>query len=180
MAKRACTQCGTLNETKATECEKCGVIFKDIRRGAGSEPLPFSCEYADGRGERCRYPPTMSTSTGGGGPWFCAVHARERHTDLADQLVIASREYKPERRVLAADELEAGARARAVYFGVDPDLPPHERYLAVRREANARKQTKRFRQAIDGPEHVHDFSVGRFIEREPGQDDEERNLPDGS
>lgn len=59
---------------------------------------------------------------------------------------------------LPADEVERRARETAVRFGVDPNLPPKERCLAVARKV---RLADGFRRA------------GVLPEREPGQDDEE-------
>jgi len=56
-------------------------------------------------------------------------------------------------------DVERDARATAIRFGVDPNLPPRERCMAVARKIG---MTSVLRAATKGA-----------IDREPGQDDEE-------
>ena len=139
---RPCMKCGHPNAVDAVECEKCAVVFKDIRGKERAHHIPDSCEYTTATQERCRYPATMSPSTNGSGPWFCRFHFFARGTAMADHMVEASRDYAPATWDVAAEELELRAREVAVRFGVDPSLPPKQRCLAVMRAWEAKKQER--------------------------------------
>ena len=131
-ARFPCPECeAEMGYSNATRCKSCG--WEAPKRSTKSEHhIPDSCEYVAGT-ERCRYPATMSPGTLGGGPWYCRFHFWDRGTSMADNMVVASRDYDPAKREPTADELEAGAREVAKKLGVDPNLSPKERFLAVRR-----------------------------------------------
>ena len=145
MAKtRPCTKCGHINPVDAIECGGCAVVFRDVARGKDSGfHIPDSCEYVTTMQERCRYPATISSSTNGSGPWFCRFHFWDRHSSMADHMVEASRDFdpqKPKDPEPTADELEDGAQKVAVRFGVDPNLSPKERCLAVLKAWEAKQK----------------------------------------
>lgn len=72
MAKRRiCGQCGTSNAATAQECKDCGAAF---RQTSGEQPKgPVMCSWND-HGQACGYHGVMSSSTVGGGPWYCREH----------------------------------------------------------------------------------------------------------
>ena len=41
----------------------------------------------------CRYPGAISEGTNGGGPWFCRIHARDRGSMIASQVLRASQTW---------------------------------------------------------------------------------------
>jgi hypothetical protein len=52
-----------------------------------AKPRTTQCEYVTGGGIRCRQVGGISSSTHGGGPWFCRDHFNEQGTRFADEIV---------------------------------------------------------------------------------------------
>lgn len=69
-----CPKCRHANPPGATECESCGVQFKDLRREYGKEPQRTSslCDF-EGRSP-CSFRGVISPGTQGDGPWYCREH----------------------------------------------------------------------------------------------------------
>lgn len=65
------------------------------------------CAYVAGSGVRCRELGTLSSSTTGGGPYYCRTHWSERGSSLADQTAEFSYRYTPKPRRPWQDELRA-------------------------------------------------------------------------
>lgn len=70
-----CPKCKTINQQGATECDSCGVIFADIRGGRGHKQPEIirPCPWND-HGDICGLIGSLSDSTNGSGPWYCAKH----------------------------------------------------------------------------------------------------------
>lgn len=64
-----CPQCKLPLANNAVCCNGCGWS----RPGAASAASHFLCSHED-RGQRCSAPGSFSSSTLGGGPWFCSDH----------------------------------------------------------------------------------------------------------
>ncbi len=75
-----CPQCFKANPDGSTECESCGVQFKDLRRGreaAKQDNLVGQlCAWND-HGVGCRYKGIISSTTNGAGNWYCRQHWSE-------------------------------------------------------------------------------------------------------
>jgi hypothetical protein len=67
-----CPKCRTANESGASECVSCGVQFRDASRGQKAEGGEI-CAWND-HGDRCGYRGVVSTTTTGGGQWYCREH----------------------------------------------------------------------------------------------------------
>lgn len=95
MSNNFCANCGAPLGPKDTRCDKCGThVTKaktDREKGAAPERDPDygRCEWVAGD-RRCRNWGSMSRSTNGSGPWYCAGHFFERDPIIAAQLVDAS------------------------------------------------------------------------------------------
>ena len=71
---RDCPKCGDPIADRQDACSGCGWTKPGRKAAAAAfDPLHFLCSHED-RGERCAKPGTLSSSTLGGGPWFCAEH----------------------------------------------------------------------------------------------------------
>lgn len=86
-----------------TECPKCGSGLlrnaKSCACGWGKPPRQSApqennrdCAYQENH-LRCRYPGAISSGTTGGGPWFCRIHARDRGSMIASQVLRASQTW---------------------------------------------------------------------------------------
>lgn len=65
-----CPQCFTLNLATATECERCGVQFRDLQRSRQSLPAgPITCGWDD-HGRACPSRGIVNTD----GRWMCREH----------------------------------------------------------------------------------------------------------
>lgn len=53
-----------------------------------------NCSYQEGS-LRCAYPGAISEGTTGQGPWFCRIHARDRGSLIASQVLRASQKWQP-------------------------------------------------------------------------------------
>lgn len=72
MAKRRiCGKCGTSNAATAKECKDCGDAFRQLS-GESAKPDTM-CAWND-HGTQCGCRGVASTSTVGGGPWYCREH----------------------------------------------------------------------------------------------------------
>lgn len=68
-----CKKCQHFNPHGATECESCGVLFKDLRReDAPKQRGPATCAF-EGRAQ-CYCRGIISASQNGDGPWYCREH----------------------------------------------------------------------------------------------------------
>lgn len=72
MSKK-CPQCHHVNATGATECESCGVQFRDLRRAQIVQAGPITCSWTD-HGSRCPCRGICSNTTIGEGSWYCREH----------------------------------------------------------------------------------------------------------
>ena len=52
-----------------------------------------NCAYQENQ-LRCRYPGAISNGTTGQGPWFCRIHARDRGSMIASQVLRASQRWE--------------------------------------------------------------------------------------
>ena len=71
-----CPKCGFINQHGATECDDCGVQFVDIRAGRGAarqDKIDRTCPWND-HGNICGLVGSLSDTTNGQGPWYCAKH----------------------------------------------------------------------------------------------------------
>lgn len=71
-----CPKCRHVNQAGATQCDDCGVILADAKRGSerGSVSLAGQvCAWND-HGHRCHWRGVFSTTTVGGGQWYCREH----------------------------------------------------------------------------------------------------------
>jgi hypothetical protein len=68
---RHCPDCGETLNIDARRCE-CGWKSSQTQQQT-YDPRRHLCSD-DYRGQRCSQPGTLSTSTMGGGPWFCHTH----------------------------------------------------------------------------------------------------------
>mgnify|MGYP001316267078 CR=1 FL=1 len=66
-----CWKCRHGNVVGATECEKCGVVFADIR--GKPDAINLFCPWND-HGAICGKRGSMSDSTNGYGTWYCSEH----------------------------------------------------------------------------------------------------------
>lgn len=74
----------------------------------------IQCEWTDGS-SRCRYPGSLCSNTGPGGPWYCSPHFDCRDPLMGATIVQASMDYRhptpEERRVEHHEKAEAYALA---------------------------------------------------------------------
>lgn len=90
---RDCPQCGT--PVDGPICGNCGSREKGGRAGSGHDRNANRCAW-NANGERCRYPGTLSHSTLGQGPWYCAGHSRCTEHGRGEQIIAASLRQWPD------------------------------------------------------------------------------------
>ena len=82
-----CPQCHKANAEGSTECDSCGVQFKDLRRGreaAKSDSLAGQrCSWND-HGSHCLHKGILSSTTNGAGNWYCRQHWAELQGDKTE------------------------------------------------------------------------------------------------
>lgn len=105
---RACPECGSgLRNPKACACGWTAAPTSTGSGGKSSDPDWWRC--ADTLlGQRCGLAGTMSHSTQGGGPWYCAQHFRKEAPGKVDRTpgnVHAMREIARKYRQPDADEI---------------------------------------------------------------------------
>ena len=101
------------------------------KKKASAQGESRTCAY-ENAGQRCQYPGSTSTSTLGGGPYYCRVHINERGTPLAAQALQASRTYLEPRP--PEDDLD-GLTWLAENFPMQPGETRQEYNLRCREKA---------------------------------------------
>ena len=71
-----CPDCSGTIPYKADECPGCGFVVNRTKgkQTRDRDPDTFRCAWIS-NGARCHYAGSISASTVGGGPWYCAGHA---------------------------------------------------------------------------------------------------------
>lgn len=99
MKTKICPKCGDEHPVSATYCgcgHKWGGSSRDYAASSGPvDPMYGCCDWTSD-GQRCHYPGTHSDSTQGGGPWYCAGHAKCTDGKLGHDIVEQSRRDLPQ------------------------------------------------------------------------------------
>lgn len=114
-----CPKCG--NEIGRSAYCGCGwKRFAKDKPDARAEAFPLGyqqCEWTHAT-DRCRYPGTLSTNTGQGGPYYCRLHFACIDPIFGAQVVDASFDYVHETVQERVDKATAEARANLERMGL--------------------------------------------------------------
>lgn len=103
--------------TVGAPCPECGWA-QEKKPKAAVFPLGYQqCEWL-ANGERCRYPGSMSTNTGSGGPHYCREHFGCHDGAWGALVVEASRDYRRPTEDEIMAEHTARARANLAKWGL--------------------------------------------------------------
>lgn len=90
---KECPHCGAEHRLHIKKCG-CGHQFGQQAKEEPRDPMHGCCAYSTGT-SRCHYPGTFSSSTNGGGKFYCSAHSRETDPGLAASIVHKSHEDYP-------------------------------------------------------------------------------------
>jgi hypothetical protein len=96
--EKKCDNCNGWNAYDAERCVTCGIHIAGPKRkrrdeDSGAESHDGRCDW-NANGRRCRYPASISTSTMGGGPWYCGLHYECHDARIGEDYLQASMDYR--------------------------------------------------------------------------------------